>query len=37
MSDEWLDTILEVKGGGQHDDYTQSDDWRPEIVSRGEK
>ena len=85
MSDEWLDTILEVKGGGkvsfrgntddrgmplnpsmklymkktqletgmedeknrirgrhnagdgQHDDYTQSDDWRPERVSRGER
>lgn len=85
MSDEWLDTILEVKGGGrvsfrgntddrgmplnpsmklyrkkinletgmedeenrirgrhnagdgQHDDYTQSDNWRPEIVSRGER
>ena len=85
MSDEWFDTILEVKGGGkvsfrgntddrgmplnpsmklymkktqletgmedeenrirgrhnagdgQHDDYTQSDDWRPERVSRGER
>jgi len=85
MSDEWLDTILEVKGGGrvsfrgntddrgmplnpsmklyrkkikletgmedeenrirgrhnagdgQYDDYTQSDNWRPERVSRGER
>ena len=86
MSDEWLDTILEVRGGGKvpfrgdtsnrgmplnpstklnrkrtqlevemereeegihqqhgssgndgHDDYTQSDDWRPERVSRGQR
>jgi hypothetical protein len=85
MSEEWLYSILEVKGGGkvpfrgdtsgrgmplnpstklgrkriklevdmeneeerirrrhgagdgEHDDYTQSDDWRPERVSRGER
>jgi hypothetical protein len=24
-------------GDGQHDDYTQSDNWRPERVSRGER